>query len=727
LALRTNAAGRRDARPESASRSLVWFVRVGGWLAAAAGAVCFLSTLSGDFVLDDGPIIVQNPRVQSLSHLGQIWRSDWWQPPDPYAEPATRWRDLLYRPLTMTTFALNYAVGQLDPRGYHAVNVLLHATACFLVWALGRRLLGDPEVATIAALLFAVHPVHVEAVAGIVGRAEILATIFMALGLLVLLPADRPAGRGRALGAAVLFLAATFSKETAVCYPLVALVALHGASVRPLQNPRRWWLMHAGALLLPLMVYLSMRYYACGGHLMRPTPPLATLNPLAVATPAQRLLHSLTVLGHYVRLLISPGKMSCSYGLAVIDARRGPELMTWVGAAAIVAAGVALWGYLRPKGPWRQMAVLTAMTAAAYGLISNTLLVIGVSVAERLMYWPSVPFLLAASLGLIHGYRICAARGWLSAQTAAALRMALVLVFAALGVRSQLRNRDWASDLALFDRDAQNWPQCVPIRTGAAKVLLRQVLSGQAGQDAAALLRKIEEHAAAAARICPDSWSAWLIRGQALALLGEHAAATSALELAGRLNPWDRLSRQLLTELRAEVGGLTEQLQMAAARAASQPDNIDARLEYVELLLRAQRFSEAVQQAQRAVELAPQNARAWRLLGDSYAGLAEVERAVAALRQAALLEPANWQTHLNLSTLLSLTDRAGALEHAERAWRLAPQRVETGLALAAALGLNGRAQEAVRLYRQVEQALAPDDPLRAVIESYIRDLEGKLP
>jgi len=501
---------------------------------------------------------------------------------------------------------------------------------------------------------------------------------------------------------------------------------MHGASVRPERNRTRWWLMHAGVLLLPLAIYLPMRYYACGGHLIRETPPLATLNPLAVASPARRLLHSLTILGHYVRLLVSPGKMSCSYGLAIIDARRGPELMTWLGVAAIVAAAVALWGYRRREGFWRQMAMLTALSAAAYGLISNTLLVIGVSVAERLMYWPSVPFLLAVSLGLVHAYRICVARGWLSGQTAAALRMALVLVFVAFAVRSQLRSRDWACDETLFERDAQNWPHCVPIRTAAAKVLLRQVLSGEARQDAAALLRRIEEHAAAAAEICPDSWSAWLIRGQALALLGDHAAATRALELAGRLNPWDRLSRRLLAELRADAQGLREQLESAAAKVASQPDNIDARLQYVELLLRADCFPEAVPQAEQAIRLAPQNARAWRLLGDSYAGLAEVESAVAALRQAALLEPENWQIHLNLSTLLALTDRAGALDHAERAWRLAPGRVETALALAAALGINGRAQEAVALYRQIERALPADDPLRAVIESYIRDLENKL-
>ena len=195
----------------------------------ALGAVCFLNSIANDFVYDDVVIVRDNPRVRALSNFPGIWLSDWWQPQDRDQEVERRHRDRLYRPLTLFTVALNYAFGGLHPSGFHAVNVTLHAIVCLLVWLVVQRLFGDAAVSSCAALLFAVHPVHSEAVANVVGRAEILAALFMLLGLLVLLPVRRVPSWSRVAGAAVLFLAALFSKETAVCYFPVVLIVLHAA------------------------------------------------------------------------------------------------------------------------------------------------------------------------------------------------------------------------------------------------------------------------------------------------------------------------------------------------------------------------------------------------------------------------------------------------------------------------------------------------------------------
>ena len=88
-----------------------------------------------------------------------------------------------YRPITVLTFRLNYILHELQPLGYHLINILLHATVTLLYHHLCSKLLSSvPAVA--AALLFAVHPVHTEAVTGVVGRAELLASIFFLLALL---------------------------------------------------------------------------------------------------------------------------------------------------------------------------------------------------------------------------------------------------------------------------------------------------------------------------------------------------------------------------------------------------------------------------------------------------------------------------------------------------------------------------------------------------------------
>ena len=231
--------GTRSVEPAATGRPGA-LRRWGGWLAAGIGGLCFLNSIGNDFTYDDLPIVRDNPRIRGLANVSEIWLSDWWAPQTAQQEVSHRHRDRLYRPLVMHTFALNYAVGRLVPAGYHVVNVLLHAGVCLLVWRLAQRLFDDAGISTCAALLFAVHPIHAEAVASVVGRAELLVGLLLLSGLLVLLPVGRVPGRARAAGAAVLFLAALFSKETAVCYVPVALIALHAAAKKP-ERGVRWW------------------------------------------------------------------------------------------------------------------------------------------------------------------------------------------------------------------------------------------------------------------------------------------------------------------------------------------------------------------------------------------------------------------------------------------------------------------------------------------------------
>ncbi|MBN3286265.1 TMTC2 protein, partial [Polyodon spathula] len=89
-----------------------------------------------------------------------------------------------YRPLCTLSFRLNHALGGLEPWGYHLVNILLHCSVTGLFTRLSRLLLGGGHWTLMAGLLFASHPVHTEAVAGIVGRADVGAALFFLLSLL---------------------------------------------------------------------------------------------------------------------------------------------------------------------------------------------------------------------------------------------------------------------------------------------------------------------------------------------------------------------------------------------------------------------------------------------------------------------------------------------------------------------------------------------------------------
>jgi hypothetical protein len=140
--------------------------------------LAYLNSLSGDFVHDDIPAIVRNPAVGggdggSLSRLLTV---DFWG--DRLTDPGSH---KSFRPLTTATFRLTTALADLkNPLAFHSVNILLHAAVSAGLYVVGLRRLGMRRpAARLAAVLFALHPVHTEAVAGIVGRADLLAGLFM--------------------------------------------------------------------------------------------------------------------------------------------------------------------------------------------------------------------------------------------------------------------------------------------------------------------------------------------------------------------------------------------------------------------------------------------------------------------------------------------------------------------------------------------------------------------
>ena len=710
------------------------------WLAALLGALCFSSSIGNGFAYDDCVLVLDNPRIRTLTDFRAVWLSDWWKLIEsaPEANPQ---RDRLYRPLSMFTFALNYAVHAYRPLGYHLVNLGLHAAACFLVWHLARRLVAEPAVAAWAAALFAVHPIHVEAVANVVGRAELLATVFLLGGLLVLLPHGGVPGLRRAALAGPLFFLALLSKETAVCYAAVALLALYMTQGMA-RRGWRWWVMHASCLLVPLLAYLPLRYVALEHQLFRAQPVDLLMNPLVTASGLGRVGGALTVLGQYARLMVVPAQLSCDYGIAVVDPRHGFTLLTFAGMLAMGSVGLALVGFLRRGALWRQIAALVAMSVASYALISNTVLLIGVAVAERLFYWPSVPLLLLAGVGIVEFWRRQVASGLTAASTLRLLRVLGVLLVLALGVRSAVRNVDWATNLTLFTQDFATFPNGAHVNKGCALELMslwhdsltpsdqlvprweaaRRDLSliglwqddWSPGQKREAFLRGAEWHANRAVEIHPGYAEALAVRGQVRAQLGELDKAMQDVEAALELNPALEGARGTLAQLLYgnDAGGRLAALQ---ARVGADLADPALRLELGRMLLEYGRYAEAEEHLQQAVALAPNDITALRSLAEVLTLRRQNERALALFERVLTLSPEDWQAHANLVTLLAERDPKAALQHAERALELKPAEPRNSINLAEAYVLNGRKPEAITLLQRVQQQLDGDDPLRRVV------------
>ena len=389
-------------------------LRIG--LLLATVVLVYANTLWNQFTWDDELYITTNPQVTHFSWRGLL-----------AANGVTN----VFRPLTFGSFALNWALQGAHPFGFHLLNLLLHAAVTLLFYFLLCALLdGVPHgetVALVAAALFAVHPIHTEAVTSIVGRPELLAAGFLLAAWLLHL-------RDLQIPALLCFALALLSKESAASFlPLVILGDYTRGKWKP---PLRYtWIACATA------IYLGLLWKVQGGRFGQ--AGIARLdNPLASLPAGWRILNAIRVAWKYVGLQIYPATLSCDYSFNQIPMYRDWRHTLSAALAAMTIVGAWLWAVRKRK----TTAVLAgALYFGAFATTANILIPTGTILGERLAYLPSAGLcLLVAAVwtqlfaGALHK------RG----QTMALAL--LVLIVGGLGARTVVRNRDWRSDTALF-------------------------------------------------------------------------------------------------------------------------------------------------------------------------------------------------------------------------------------------------------------------------------------
>lgn len=410
-------------------------------LVAALALVVYANSLRNGLVYDDPSVITNNEAAHDPRAWRKILLAPSWQ--------VTGAPALAYRPLTTWTFALNYAAHGAHPLGYHVVNVLLHAGVAALLVVLAGSMGLPVWVAGLAGALFAVHPIHTEVVAGVVGRADILAAGLILLALL----AERHAEEGRrplvaSLAVLVAYGLAVLAKEHAIALvlaiPLLDLLVSDGGSVRVFARrlPGRRLAVYA-ALLAVTGGYLVLRRAAIGTVLAPAGGIGYWMNPLAEAPPELRVLTALKLAALGAWLLLVPFRLSADYSYRQITVANGAGetgvLLGLVLAALVAVLTVLLWRRSPRACFWLLLAVL------GYAVVSNVAFPIGTIFGERLLYLPSagVCVLLAMLLAT-----------W--SRRAAMVVAAALLV--AWGTRTVWRNPVWSTDLTLAEAAARDAP-----------------------------------------------------------------------------------------------------------------------------------------------------------------------------------------------------------------------------------------------------------------------------
>jgi hypothetical protein len=405
--------------------------RIAPVVAAAVVAILVYSvTLRGTYVYDDVTVVVKDPRLTNPS----LWHEYWTQPY--MAAP-----DKLYRPLVSLSFALQRVLGGENPWPFHLVNILLHAAVAAAVAELGIRLAGI-RVAWIAGLLFAVHPVHVEAVAGLVGRCESACALATLCGLCAFL--GRPMNRWRVAFISICCAAALLSKEQGMLFPLLLLALLPLSLARGIAPPERAAMKILAACVCYITAaYVLLREYTVGFWWDR-TFLEWVMNPLVRSQGIDRVLMPVELVGRYFVVLVAPHRQAVDYGGMAIGWRvnwHDPYL--YLGALTMAAWTIACVKSFRRRN-WALAFCLLAL-AITYAMVGNIVALIGTIFAERLIYLPSAFFLLIVALGLARLPRTV-----LVPMTVAIVVAGSMAAFAYA--------RLWNTPLALFERCVENQP-----------------------------------------------------------------------------------------------------------------------------------------------------------------------------------------------------------------------------------------------------------------------------
>jgi len=624
---------------------------VGPWatvLVLLLAMAAYVDCLSYQFVWDDVLMLVQTQNLRDLRNLPQFLRTDFSTITSGAIEGG------YYRPTLAMSLTLETKLWGLTPAPFHLTNLLLHVLATFLVSRLVLAMGGTSIAALFATLIFAIHPVHVEAVVWVAARQELLMTIGV-LGCILSYQRWKVPGRWRALAgvAALLFLTlALLSKEPAVVLPaLLVLSDVTAPSPRdPTQGPAVW----RPALRRSLPFWFVTAVFAI---FRLPTLRHIAGDQLHPEALWQRLPGALETLARYVEILLVPTRMSPIYALS----RPASFFDPWAVFGLLLGAGLVflliLWRHRLPLASFG-IGWFLITVAPIMDLVPLSLREMGLT--DRYLYLPSVGTSLLLALGIA---------GLIEAPPGPTCRLRNLVGWAAVVLIlvsypwSLLRYAPvWRSDLTLFTRMVETAPQSPSAQFNLGLAYLR-------GNDIPRATASLER----AVRLDPALPRPRTILALLYVLRGRTFEGFRLFDAVASRGPRERDYYVCRAAAHLFAGQPLEAL--AVAEEGTHRFPLDAYLRYrkANALEAAGRIAEAREEYYRVVALRPDFFQALEALGNLLASSGQATEAARYFRQASEIHPDRVQPVRALALLAEgQGQRAEGLNYWRRVIELAP-------------------------------------------------------
>uniref|UniRef100_A0A8D0BWE7 Protein O-mannosyl-transferase TMTC3 n=1 Tax=Salvator merianae TaxID=96440 RepID=A0A8D0BWE7_SALMN len=625
-------------------------------------AACYWNSLFCGFVFDDVSAILDNKDLHPSTPLKNLFLNDFWG--TPMSEERSH---KSYRPLTVLTFRLNYLFSELNAVSYHLLNIIFHAIVC-VVFLKVCKLFLDNRSSLIASLLFAAHPIHTEAVTGVVGRAELLSSIFF---LAAFLSYTRSRGPENTIVwtpiavTVVLVAVATLCKEQGItvvgiccvyevfiaqAYTLpilwdTVLQILRGKSSIP-------YCMLQMLLKLIVLMFSTLLLVVIRVQVIQSQLPVFTRfdNPAAVSPSPTRQLTFNYLLPVNAWLLLNPSELCCDWTMGTIPL---VESLLDVRNIATVTffcfLGTLLVFSLRYPGD-SSKTILMALCLIILPFIpaSNLFFPVGFVVAERVLYVPSM------------GFCMLVAHGWKRLSSNSTLRkiswICLSLVLFIHALKTLHRNWDWESEYTLF-------MSALKVNKNNAK-LWNNV--GHALENEKNFERALKFFIQAT-QVQPDDIGAHMNVGRTYKNLNRTKEAEESYLVAKSLMPQIIPGKKyaarvapnhlnvyinLANLIRANESRLEEADQLYRQAISMRPDFKQAYISRGELLLKMNKPLQAKEAYLRALELDRTNADLWYNLAIVYIELKDPMEALKNFNRALELNPSHKLALFNSALLM---------------------------------------------------------------------------
>jgi Tfp pilus assembly protein PilF len=612
--------------PSARETPYKWF----GLICAVFGFALYSNTFGYDYCLDDFSSIKENWVVKGgLKNLGIIFSTEYrygsWNSPGS-----------LYRPLTLSMFALEWQLSPDNPGFYHFMNALYYALTGWVLWITWRRILHKypPILTAIMVLVFLALPIHTEVVANIKSRDEIVSLLFATYTLYGLWRYFEKKQIGWLLMAILCYAGALFTKESAITF-----LAIFPLTIWVFENQKPISIIRlTGLLLIPVLVFLSVRHQVLSAQSYQEVYSKLDNFIVDAKTPASRFASALFMCWEYFQVLVAP--------ISLVSDRGYPQLKPvnfdhWKALAGfLIYSGLGIWALLNIRKK-NILAFGILVYLIAFSLFSNVLMLIGTSYGERLLYMPSLGFALIVSYVFLKLFDLTTADNLWNPNGKGLVVWSFVCgLLLIYGIRTMTRNTAWKNSAALYNADIIQSPNSAKLNYHNA---LEQVKTGQDEKtgsviDSTWILKGIASYNKAI-ELFPEYHDAFGSRGLAYFRLNKFDQAFADYQVSLRYRPNDAKVLSNLGFIYFMRNQFDKAEEVYRKSIIYDPRFIDARRNLGAILAMQKKFPEAIQQWQEGLKFEPKNPTLLFYIGSAYRDMGQPEKAQGWLDQAYALEP----------------------------------------------------------------------------------------